>query len=463
MLVSYQGSTLHQDLAVLFQVIVGSEAMLTTPQTGWTRLDNGVRVVTERVQNSVSTGISVLVDAGPQDEADGKLGLAHLCEHAAFLGTPLRTSRELARMIDAAGGCFGAFTAPDYTCYYSHVLDEYASYAMDLLGDILVASKYPEEALEREKDVICQEIIGGQDSPDERLLELTKKNLWPEDTLSNSLIGSEEDVRALDRSDVVQFVSRQYTPDRIIVAAAGSVEHDSIVEQVQDAFWPLRGQSSPRPMDPPVVRGGVAIEAMPTSHCNFAIAVPTPGFADERRYVLHVMNNLIGGGMSSRLFQSLREEHGLVYSVQSSILSYRRGGALVVTGATSSDQLIKAVNLVMMQLISLAMGEPAVDEEELWKSKMQVRSQSRLATDMVSNRVSRIATQEFHLQTRIEDEKILEAIDSVTIEAVQEMAIEILLGGMGRLSLVAVGPLERDGPIYSELNNIYGSFSALEA
>lgn len=435
--------------------------MLTTPKTEWTRLDNGVRVITERVENSVSTGISVLVDAGPQDELPRKLGLAHLCEHAAFLGTPLRSSKELARLIDAAGGCFGAFTAPDYTCYYSHVLEEYASYAVDLLGDILVASQYPEEALEREKEVICQEIIGSQDSPDEILLALTKKNLWPNDTLSNSLIGTEEQVRSLNRSDVVQFVSRQYTPDRIIVAAAGSVEHDSIVEQVQDAFWPLRGQSEPRSFDAPQVEGGFAIKSMPTSQCSFAIAVPTPGFNDDDRYVLHVMNNLIGGGMSSRLYQSLREEHGLVYSVQSNVLSYRRGGALVVSGATSSDQLIKGINLVLMQMMSLAMGQPAISEEELWKSKMQVRSQSRLATDMVSNRVSRITTQEFHLNQRIEDDKILDSIDAVTIESIQSMAVKILLQGMSQLSLAVVGPIPEDGATYNELNSIYDCFSSV--
>lgn len=440
---------------------IGTEAMLTTPKTNWTRLDNGVRVITERVENSVSTGISVLVDAGPQDEVSGKFGLAHLCEHAAFLGTPLRSSKELAKLIDAAGGCFGAFTAPDYTCYYSHVLEEYASYAVDLLGDILVASQYPEEALEREKEVVCQEIIGCQDSPDEILLALTKKNLWPNDTLSNSLIGTEEQVRSLNRSDVVQFVSRQYTPDRIIVAAAGSVEHDSIVEQVEDAFWPLRGQSNPRSHAAPSVEGGFAIKSMPTSQCSFAIAVPTPGFNDDDRYVLHVMNNLIGGGMSSRLYQSLREEHGLVYSVQSNVLSYRRGGALVVTGATSSDQLIKGINLVLMQMMSLAMGQPAISEEELWKSKMQVRSQSRLATDMVSNRVSRITTQEFHLNQRIEDDKILESIDAVTIESIQSIAVEVLLKGMNQLSLAVVGPIPEGGAVYNELNSIYDCFSSV--
>lgn len=437
--------------------------MLTTPKTNSTRLDNGVRVITERVQNSASTGISVLVDAGPQDEVAGETGLAHLCEHAAFLGTPLRSSLELARLIDAAGGCFGAFTAPDYTCFYSHVLEEYASYALDLLGDILVASKYPEEALEREKEVICQEIIGAQDSPDNVLLELTKKNLWPNDTLSNSLIGTAEQVRSLNRSDVVQFVSRQYTPDRIIVAAAGSVEHDSIVEQVQDAFWPLRGQSPARTFDAPVVQGGVRFEHMPTSQCSFAVAIPAPPFADEGRYVLHVMNNLIGGGMSSRLYQSLREEHGLAYSVQSIILSYRRGGALVINGSTSSEQLVKSVELVLMHLMKLALGESPIEEEELWKSKMQVRSQSRLATDMISNRVSRIATQEFHLNQRIEDEKILEAIDAVTIDDIQKVAVEVLLHGMSNLSLAVVGPVCPDGEVCNELKSIHADFSSIKA
>jgi predicted Zn-dependent peptidase len=435
------------------------EAMLTTPKTNWTRLDNGVRVVTEQVDNCVSAGISVIVDAGPQDEVPGKIGLAHLCEHAAFLGTPLRSSRDLALLIDAAGGCFGAFTAPDYTCFYSHVLKEYVSYAFDLMGDILVASKYPEECLEREKDVICQEIIGYQDSSDSILLDLTKQNLWPDDTLSNSVIGSIEDVRGLNRSDVIQFVSRQYTPDRLIVAAAGGIEHEEVVEQVQDAFWTLRGQSTPRSNTPPEIKGGVSIHTMPTAQCSFSVAIPTPPFADENRYTLHVMNNLIGGGMSSRLYQTLRETHGLVYSVQSSVLSYRRGGALIISGATSADQLIQGVTLVLMQLMSLAMWESPIDEEELWKSKMQVRSQSRLATDMISNRVSRIATQEFHLNTRIDDEKILEDIDSVTIEDLQKLAFEVLLNGMKHLSIAVVGPVQPDGATYDDLIDIHSSFA----
>jgi len=432
--------------------------MLTTPKTHWTRLDNGVRVVTEQVQGSASAGITVLVDAGPQDEGPNNRGLAHLCEHAAFLGTPLRSAKDLAKLIDAAGGCFGAFTAPDYTCYYSHVLKEYVSYAVDLLGDILVASQYPEACLEKEKEVICQEIGRYRDSPDDVLLELTKNNLWPGDSLSNSITGTEEQVKQLQRSDVLSFVSREYTPDRLIVAAAGGVEHESIVEQVQDAFWTLRGQSRPRSNQAPEIAGGIAIKNMPTSQCSFSVALPVPSFGDEGRYTLHVLNNLIGGGMSSRLYQTLRETHGLVYSVQSSILSYRRGGALIITGSTSKDQLATGVSLVLMQLVALATQQTPIDEDELWKSKMQVRSQSRLSTDMISNRVARMATQEFHLNRRIEDEQILEEIDAVTIEDLQTVAVDILLGGMKQLSIAAVGPLCESESVCNELNDIYSNF-----
>jgi predicted Zn-dependent peptidase len=432
--------------------------MLTTPKTNWTRLDNGVRVVTECVPGSASTGITVLVDASPQDEKPGTYGLAHLCEHAAFLGTPLRSGRELALLIDAAGGGIGAFTAPDYTCYYSHVLNDYASYAIDILGDILVASQCPEDCLEKEKDVIAQEIAGYLDSPNDILLGLTKKNLWPNDPLSHSVTGTVEDVRKLGRSDVLQFISRQYTPDRLIVAAAGGVDHESIVEQAQDAFWTLRGQSGERSCDPPEIVGGFAIESKPFSQCNFSIAIPSPAFDDNDRYSLHVLNNVIGGGMSSRLYQTLRETHGLVYGVHSSVLSYRRAGMLMITGATSKDQLTKAVSLVLMQLMALATGSAPIDEEELWKSKMQVRSQSRIATDSISNRVGRIATQEYHLQGRIDDDQILEAIDSVTINDLQNIAAEVLPAGMSKLSISATGPLDVEGSVCAELKDIHANF-----
>ena len=430
-------------------------------QTNNTRLENGVRVITERVPNTGSAGISVLVDVGPHDEPAGKNGLAHLCEHALFLGTPLRTNRELAELIDAAGGCFGGFTAPDYTCFYSHVLEDYVSYAIDLLGDILVASKYPEELLEREKDVIRQEILGSKDNTDEVLLQLTKECLWPEDSLSKSITGEVADMDRLDRSDVARFISRQYSPDRIIIAVAGGVEHESVVEQVQDAFWTLRGEAVQRKIGPPTLRGGVEVKSMPTRQCSFTVALPTPPYGASCRYSLHVLNNLIGGGMSSRLYQSLREANGLVYSIQSGLLSYRRGGAMTITGATTTANLMQSIQLVLIQVTSLALWDQPINEEELWKSKMLVRSQSRMAIDVISNRVSRIATQEFHFGQRLSDDEMIEEIDMVSIEDLRQLAAEILLAGLPNLTISVVGPIDEGGVEYEGLMELRESFASM--
>ena len=221
--------------------------MLQTPiEYRQTRLDNGICVVSESVPSTYSVGVTVLVDASPCDEASDKSGLAHYCEHALFLGTPLRDQISLTRLIDSAGGQLGAFTAPDYTCFYAHVLQDYTSYAVDLLGDILVSSNYPQELLDREKEVIVQEIRGGDDQPHSFLTQQIKQTLWPDQRISRPVTGTVESVRGLGRSDVVSFVSRHYTPDRITVAAAGAIDHESFAEQVQDAFWTLRGHGPER-------------------------------------------------------------------------------------------------------------------------------------------------------------------------------------------------------------------------
>lgn len=432
--------------------------------TQYTRMDNGVRVITEHMANARSAGLSILLDAGPQHEPIDKRGLAHLCEHAIFLGTPQRNGRELAKTMDAAGGCFGAFTAPDYTCVYAHVLEDYVTYAMDLVGDMLVESTVEAELLAREKEVVCQEILGYQDDPEDVALQMVKSSLWPDDPLGRSVIGTTQDVEALDRSDVVQFIQQHYTPNRIIVAAAGAVDHQSIVEQAEDAFWNLSNCTPPpRPVMEKALpaAGKVCFGTRNASQCHFCIAVPTFAYDDERRYAMHVLCNLLGGGMSSRLFQSLRENSGLVYSIHSTMISYRRGGALLIQGATSQEQLVQSVHLALSQLVMLSIGQQPVDVDELWKSKMQVRSQSRLGTDMISNRVSSLATQEFHFGRRICDDAILAAIDAIEIDEIYRVAGEALLGGLASLAIAAVGPASTGISVFNELNDLRDCYASL--
>lgn len=432
-----------------------------SPQTCSTRLENGVRVITEHIPHTGSAGVTVLVDAGPQDEGSDQSGLAHLCEHALFLGTPLRNSSQLAELIDSAGGQLGAFTAPEYTCFYAHVLEDYVSYALDLLGDILVASSFPEAALEREKEVVCQEIRQYDDHPSHLALQSIKRLLWGDDPLACSITGNTNSVSQLNRSDVIGFISKNYTPDRIIVAAAGAIEHESVVEQAQDAFWTLRGSSPARADEPLSLYGGVEVVPMKTNQCTFNIAVPLPEYSSPVRNELHVVNCAMGGGMSSRYYRALREKSGMAYSISSEILAYRRGGALLIEGATSPENLIASLQVILFELTSLAVGQNPIGEEELWKSKMQVRGQSRLSADVIPNRVARLATQNYHFGESIAANRILEDIDAVTIENANNIASTVLLPGLEHLSIVVVGPVDQEGSVYNDLESLHECYASL--
>lgn len=430
-------------------------------KTQLTKLDNGIRVISEPVPNTNSVGISILVSAGPQNEAADQSGLAHLCEHALFLGTNLRDRNQLSSFIDTSGGSMGGFTAPDYTCFYGHVMQDYTSYAIDLLGDIIIGSSYPESLLEREKQVICQEIRQYADYPSDVALQATKSTLWPDDVLSRSVTGKETDVQSLNRSHVIDFISKHYTPDRIIVAAAGAVDHDSFVEQTEDAFWTLRG-SSPPPATPPVVaRGGVSLSRMETTQCTFSVAIAVPGITDQDRYALHLICSILGGGLSSRLYRNLREQNGLVYSIQSNILSYQRAGALVIEGVTSPEKLLESIQLIMFELTSLAVWQQPIDKEELWKSRMQIKGQSQLAVDVVPNRVARLATQCFSFGRRIDDGDMMQKIDALTIEKLQDVTTNVILNGLSNLTIAVAGPIDVDGSVYEELNGLHECYSSI--
>ena len=426
-----------------------------------TKLDNGIRVITEPVPTTNSVGISILISASPQNESEDQSGIAHLCEHALFLGTHNRDRSQLSSFIDTSGGNMGGFTAPDYTCFYSHVMQDYTSYAIDMLGDIIIGSNYPNDLLEREKEVICQEILQYADSPNDITLQAIKQTMWPNDCLSRSTTGSIESVSKLTRSNVTDFITRNYTPDRIIVAAAGAVEHDSFVEQAEDAFWTLRGSAPELDLPPVTTTGGVCIKRMETSQCTFSIAIPVPGITDENRYALHVVCNILGGGMSSRLYRNLREQNGLVYSIQANVMAYQRAGILVIEGMTSPEKLIESIQLIMFELTSLAVWQNPIDDEELWKSRMQIKGQSQLAVDVIPNRVARLSTQCFHFGHRISDVAMLKSIDALTVEKLKEVTLGIILDGMEKLTFAVAGPIDATSSVYDDLRDLHECYSSI--
>ncbi|MDH4318807.1 MAG: insulinase family protein, partial [Desulfobulbaceae bacterium] len=213
-----------------------------------TILENGIRIISERMEGVRSIAFGVLVNACPRDERPEQFGIAHLAEHMMFQGTSSRNATEIAKLMGAAGDNMGAFTTRDYTCYYATVLDDYFPYAIDLMGDIFLNSIFPAESLASEKDAILNEIRGELDSPEHRVHSLLKATVWPEHSLGRSITGTPESVRRLTREDLIYFTHEHYGPDRLIISAAGHLEHNDIVAQVRDGFWRLSGESLAAPV-----------------------------------------------------------------------------------------------------------------------------------------------------------------------------------------------------------------------
>ncbi|MBI5064269.1 MAG: insulinase family protein, partial [Desulfatitalea sp.] len=378
-----------------------------------TTLENGVRVVTEAMPGLRSIAIACLIDTGPYDETPSQYGLSHLIEHGMFLGTHGRNAMQIARMMDGAGGSIGAFTAKDYMCYYATVLDDYAPYAIDLLGDLLLNSIFPEEGLDHEKNAILREIAGRNDDPEQRANDLLKSFAWHDHPLGRPITGSVETVQRFTREDVVYFAHTNYLPDRLIIAAAGNVDHDDFVAQLRDAFWRMLGQSQPRTMTLPAFTGGVAIDYRPVSQAYFALGFRALPYAHPNRYVLHVLNNVMGGGISSRLYRRLRENRGLVYSISSEYLAYREDGMLVVEGSTAPEYLSSVLGLTLVELWQLVTGAEPIDDEELVKAKMQIRGQHLISGEGSHTRMSRLATQELYFGRSISTAEVLEQIQAV--------------------------------------------------
>jgi predicted Zn-dependent peptidase len=403
-------------------------------------LENGIRVVTEAMPAVRSLTLGILVQAGPRDERPEQSGLAHLTEHLLFQGTSTRDAHQIARFMDLAGGQFGGFTTRDYTCYAASVLDEHYPYALDLLGDLFLNATFPAESVEREKAAILCEMEASRDAPAERVHDCLKQAVWPDHALGRPLTGRPDTVRRLTREDVIYFFHKHYVPDQIIIAAAGRVDHDDFVAQAQDSFWRMLGQADPAPAAAPAHRAGVVLEHAPVSQAYFALGVPACPYAHPQRYGLHVLNSLLGGGVSSRLVCRLREERGLVYHIASDYLAYRDAGLLVVEGSTAPENLTAVLSLTLAELGRLAAGDEPVSEDELWRAGMHMRRQHLLAGEVTATRLSRLGTQELYFGRYLPAAEILAAIEAVDRPALERLAAEVLLPALPQATIAVVGP-----------------------
>jgi predicted Zn-dependent peptidase len=405
-----------------------------------TDLDNGIRVITEYVDGVRSLALGILVDASPRHEGPNQAGLAHLTEHLVFRGTSQRDARQLAQWMDLAGGQFGGFTTRDYTCFYASVLDEHGTYALDLFGDVLLNSTFTPANLEKEKVAILHELAAAQDTPGELVHDLLKERAWPNHPLGRPIGGRPESVQRLTREDVIYFLHENYLPDRIIVAAAGRVDHLDFVAQVRDAFWRMLGSGYPKRTPAPRHTPGVVVKDMGVSQVYFALGLPAYPFTHPNRYALHLFVHLLGGGISSRLFRQLREERGLVYHVGAEYQAYRDAGMVVLEGSTAPESLPAVLGLILGELAGLVAGSVPITEEELWRAQTHLRRQHLLSGELTATRLSRLATQEFYFGQTLTSEEILRSIEAVDQKALDHLLGAWLPDALKQATLAVVGP-----------------------
>ena len=400
-----------------------------------TELSNGIRVVTETIAGTRSVSVGTQIGVGSTHDPVGKSGLAHFAEHSLFQGTSGRTSGDISRMIDQAGGHMSAFTGRDYTCLNAHVMQDYTPIAVDLLSDMVLNSTSPEEHLARERKAIINEIKLGYDDPFSRINDHLRSRMFPGQPHGLPTNGTIDSVSKITREDILLFLREEYLPDRLIIAAAGAIDHESFVDQVRDGFWHMLGTSTATGNATVEYDPVVSIDTFSGSQSYFGLAIPTVHYQHSKRYEVHALTTILGGGLSSRLYRTLREERGIAYYIQATYHAYRDIGLLWIEGVVPPDELLTALTLIQSELHDLA--SHSVDEEELWKTKMQLRGQFELSGDSTYTRMSRLATQELYFKQPLGDDEVLNAIDKLESASVQEIAQRFL---RTEPSCVVLGP-----------------------
>src|SRR5262245_6502183 len=332
-----------------------------------TILDNGLRLLSEEVPTMPSVTVGVWVENGSRDEDLQENGVSHFIEHLFFKGTTRRTVAGIAEEIDAVGGILDAFTGKEYTCYYARVLAEHLPVALDLLVDIFLSSRFAEEEIERERSVICQEIAQVEDTPDDLIHDLFHLDFWRGHPLSWSISGTTATVSRLQRRDFLRYLERRYRPDRIFVTMAGGGRHEDLVDYLSDAFSVLHGKAVNREVPPPIDHAGVYCHQRDLEQTHLCFGVPCVSQVEPDWYTAYFLHTALGGGMSSRLFQEIRERRGLAYDMTSFLSTYRDAGYLGVYVATSATWVPEVMEIINVTLHCIA--REGISAEELRRAK----------------------------------------------------------------------------------------------
>ena len=403
-----------------------------------TRLPSGLRVLSERYPSVKSVSVGVWLDVGSRHEEPELAGLSHLIEHMTFKGTRKRSARQIVAEFESRGGVVNAFTSRENTCYYAKVLDSHLPMAIDVLADIVRHSRYDAAELKREQKVIFEEIKDVHDTPSDWVHDLFAETHWGKKSLGLPVLGRRTTVNRAVREHILQYRRRHYTPERTVIVACGEVDHAELVRLVRRHFgsW-SNGQGVSSATERPRVRGGVKVYSHRSAQAHVVLGFPSLPYSHDRRYALLLLQQLFGGGMSSRLFQRIREELSLAYSVYSFQDSYRDCGVFGLYLGTDPKTASRAADASAVELGRLRRGD--FTGPEIQSAREQLKGQLVLGLENTSSRMNRIARQELYLGKQVSLADTLSQIDAIKTEQVATLARDMI--SRRNLTAVAVGPL----------------------
>ena len=386
-------------------------------------LPNGLTVITEEMEHLRSVSIGIWIKTGSRDEDVQWNGISHFVEHMVFKGTKHRSAEEIARQVDSIGGNMDAFTAKECISFNVKVLDQHLPIALEVLGDLVLNPVFDEQDIARELGVILEEIKMDEDSPDYLVHEIFTQNFWKDHALGRPILGTKDTVKKFERNPVIDFYGQRFAPGNLIVCGAGHLQHDQFVALVAKHFEHMKPQKNgfhrPRPAIIPriIMRNKKALEQV-----QICVGVPSHPITHEKRHASYILNTLLGGGMSSRLFQNIRERQGLAYAIYSDLTPYRDTGCLSVYAGTSRESAIKVVESIVSEFHNLK-SEP-VPEEELRRSKDQLKGSLMLSLESSTARMSNLARQEMYFDRFYSLDELIDKIESVKVGELTEMANE---------------------------------------
>jgi predicted Zn-dependent peptidase len=410
-----------------------------------TRLANGLRVVSHRMAHLETVSMGMWVGVGARHETLSQHGISHLLEHMAFKGTKRRTAKDIAEEIEAVGGELNAATSLETTAYFARILAADSALALDILADILLNPRHAEAELEREREVILQEIAATRDSPDEIAYELLQEAAFPDQAIGRPILGTVASVRGFNTADLRKFMKANYGAKRMVLSAAGKIDHDRLVRHAEALFGGMNGGKGGR-FEPAHYGGGTRSSSKPFEQSHLLLAFEGPPYGAADYYAAQVFSSLFGGGISSRLFQEVRERRGLCYSVYSSYWALADTGMFGIHAATGAEMVEKLIRVVSAELQRAA--NEAATEAETARAKAQIKAGILMGLESSSARAEYMARQLLLFNRLIDTKEIVDRIEAVTPEAMRALVAKLLTESKPSVTVVGAG---RKGAAYARM------------